>query len=71
MCTISNPKPAHIVADTKPRIDPTSVATRDWNNDLQSLVLDIDEQLKKTADPKQKAVIVRKLKRALASSDEG
>lgn len=62
---------ALIVADTKPRIDPTSVATRDWNNDLQSLVLDIDEQLKKTADPKQKAVIVRKLKRALASSDEG
>jgi metallo-beta-lactamase family protein len=76
-------KCALLEADTKPRIDPTSVAKLDWNNDLQSLVLDIGEQLKSVADPKQKAVLIRKLRRAMQddapvarqggrqSSDEG
>jgi metallo-beta-lactamase family protein len=59
---------ALLSAETKPRIDPDSVAKLDWNNDLQSLVLDIGEELKKAAGPKQKAVIVRKLRRALADA---
>ncbi len=58
-------KCAVIESDTKPRIDPTSVAKLDWNNDLQSLVLDIGDQLKKVADPKQKALLIRKLRRAM------
>ncbi len=58
-------KCAVIVEDTKPRIDPTSVAKLDWNNDLQSLVLDIEDQLKTVADAKGKAVLVRKLRDAL------
>jgi metallo-beta-lactamase family protein len=56
---------ALLEADTRPRIDPTSVATLDWNNDLQSLVLDIGDELKKIADPKAKAALVRKLRRAM------
>ncbi len=56
---------ALLTAETKPRIDPAAVAKLDWNNDLQSLILDIEEQLKKTADAKGKAALVRKLRRAL------
>ncbi len=58
-------KCAVIVEDTKPRIDPASVAKLDWNNDLQSLVLDIEDQLKTVADAKGKAALVRKLRDTL------
>jgi metallo-beta-lactamase family protein len=70
-------KCAVVENDTKPRIDPTSVAKLDWNNDLQSLILDIQDELKKAAGPKQKAILVRKLRHALqgengkSSFDEG
>ncbi len=59
-------KCALLATDTKPRIDPSSVASRDWNNDLHALVLDIDDHLKTIADPKQKAAAVRRLRKALA-----
>jgi metallo-beta-lactamase family protein len=56
---------ALLAEETKPRIDPNAVGKLDWNNDLQSLVLDIDDELKKIADVKNKAVLIRKLRRAL------
>lgn len=56
------------VSETKPRIDPASVAKLDWNNDLQSLVLDIGGTLDKLADPKAKAVVIRRLQKALAEN---
>jgi metallo-beta-lactamase family protein len=56
---------ALLEAESKPRIDPTSVAKLDWHNDLQSLVLDIDEQMRGTADAKQRAVLIRRLRSAL------
>ncbi len=37
-------KCAVIIEDTKPRIDPGEVAKLDWNNDLQTLVLDIEDE---------------------------
>jgi metallo-beta-lactamase family protein len=55
--------------ETKPRIDPTSVAKLDWNNDLQSLILDIGEELKQATDAKSKSVIIRRLRRALAGEE--
>lgn len=58
---------ALIAEETKPRIDPSSVAKLDWNNDLQSLILDIQEELKGAADAKSKAVLIRKLRRALTA----
>jgi metallo-beta-lactamase family protein len=61
---------ALLEAETKPRIDPTSVAKLDWHNDLQSLVLDIDEQMRGTADAKQRAVLIRRLRKALLNGDE-
>lgn len=56
---------ALLAEETKPRIDPASVAKLDWNNDLQSLILDIGEEMKGAADGKSKAALVRKLRRAL------
>ena len=63
-------KCAVIPSETKPRIDPTSVAKLDWNNDLQSLVMDIDDRMKATADSKGRAALVRKLRRALEDHDQ-
>jgi metallo-beta-lactamase family protein len=62
---------ALIESETKPRIDPTSVAKLDWHNDLQSLVLDIDQKMRSTADHKQRGVLVRRLRRALEGAEPG
>ena len=58
-------KCAIVELDTKPRIDPDMVAHTDWNNDLQNLILDIEEQLKHVADAKGRAALVRKMRNAL------
>ncbi|MDI6836088.1 MAG: MBL fold metallo-hydrolase RNA specificity domain-containing protein, partial [Rhizobiaceae bacterium] len=50
----------------EPRIDPARVGHRDWHNDFQSLVLDLQQELAKAADDKARGVILRKLRRALA-----
>jgi metallo-beta-lactamase family protein len=57
---------ALISAETRPRIDPAHIARPDWNNDLTSLHLDIDQEINKLADAKSRAAFIRRLKRALA-----
>ncbi len=64
---LSGPACALLESETRPRMDPEAVAKPDWNNDLQSLILDIGEQVKGAADGKSKAAIVHTLRRALAS----
>ncbi len=59
-----------IASDTKPRIDLAAVAAPDWHNDTQSLILDMQEALKNAATDKDRGVILRKLKRALAGGDD-
>jgi metallo-beta-lactamase family protein len=54
-------------AETQPRIDPSSVAKLDWNNDLQSLIMDIQDELKNKTDAKGRDVVLRKLRDALQS----
>lgn len=49
-----------------PRIDPARPGHQDWHNDLQSLVLDLQDELAKAGDDKARAVILRRLRRALA-----
>jgi metallo-beta-lactamase family protein len=63
-------KCAILAAETQPRIDPASVAKLDWHNDLQSLVLDIQDEINKTADAKGRAALVRKLRNALQTGGE-
>jgi metallo-beta-lactamase family protein len=53
----------------KPRISHDAVANLDWHNDVQSLILDLQEALGKAATDKERGVILRKLKRALAPED--
>lgn len=50
-----------------PRIDPAHAGRTDWHNDYQSLILDIQAELAKTADAKGRGVVIRKLRRALAA----
>jgi metallo-beta-lactamase family protein len=48
-----------------PRIDPEFAGHRDWNNDYQVLLQDLNEQLKRAADDRSRGVIIRKIRRAL------
>ena len=59
-----------ITGESKPRIELDAVATPDWRNDTQSLIMDLQDTLKNAATDKDRAAILRKLKRALAGPDE-
>ena len=48
-----------------PRIDREKVAQLDWHNEASRLILDINDALAGTADQKARAVIIRRLRRAL------
>jgi len=48
-----------------PRIDPLRVAHLDWHNDLSRLILDINDAAAGAADEKARAVLLRRLRRAL------
>jgi metallo-beta-lactamase family protein len=63
---LGGPMPSLIPAVTK-RLDPQSVGRFDWNNDLTRLVLDINETVSNAADAKSRAVILRRLRRALTA----
>jgi metallo-beta-lactamase family protein len=53
------------------RLAPQSVGRLDWNNDLTKLVLDINDAVAKAADEKSRAVILRRLRRALTANEPG
>ncbi|MGE4253489.1 MAG: MBL fold metallo-hydrolase [Parvibaculaceae bacterium] len=55
-------------AESRPRISPDKMARPDWHNELAELVLDINDEVGKAADEKARAVIIRRLKRALAET---
>ncbi|MCL6708259.1 MBL fold metallo-hydrolase [Pseudomonas sp. R2.Fl] len=48
-----------------PRVEPMLMGSRDWHNDFQSLVLDIQDELARAADDRARGVILRKLRRTL------
>jgi len=48
-----------------PRIDPDMTGHRDWNNDYQVLLQDMQEELRKASDDRSRGVIIRKIRRAL------
>ena len=55
-----------LVETTAPRrLAAAQVASVDWNNDLASLVLDLNEEIRKAADEKTRQKIIRRLRRAL------
>jgi metallo-beta-lactamase family protein len=56
---------AVLVDDHERRLAPAVAGRQDWHNDYAKLLLDINDALEKAADRKAKAVILRRLKRAL------
>lgn len=59
---LSAPTPA-------PRIDPHSTGHRDWNNEYQALLQDINAEVRKSADDRSKSILIRKLRRALQTDN--
>jgi metallo-beta-lactamase family protein len=53
------------VEHPEPRLPRSSMGHRDWHNDYAELLLEINDALEKAADKKAKAVIVRRVRRAL------
>ena len=47
------------------RIAPERIGRQDWHNDAAKLMLDIDDALGRAADEKTRAVVIRRLRRAL------
>ncbi|WP_150117574.1 MBL fold metallo-hydrolase [Microvirga vignae] len=58
------------VDDHERRLEPAVVGRQDWSNDYSKLLIDINEALDKAADKRAKAVIVRRLRRALKEAEE-
>jgi metallo-beta-lactamase family protein len=52
------------------RIAPERIASRDWHNELSELILDIRDELDKSADEKARNVVVRRLRRALEGGSD-
>jgi metallo-beta-lactamase family protein len=49
----------------KPRLAAEGMGHRDWHNDLSRLILDIDDAIRREADEKNRAVLIRRLRKAL------
>ncbi len=54
-----------VAAAVPARIDSGKVARLDWHNEVSRLILDINDALAATADEKARAVLIRRLRRAL------
>jgi metallo-beta-lactamase family protein len=54
----------------EPRLAPEKVARLDWHNDASRLVLDINDALRASADDRTRAVLIRRLQRALEPEDD-
>lgn len=51
------------------RLPPGKVARLDWHNDVSRLILDIDAALRAEPDEPSRAVLIRRLRRAIAPDD--
>lgn len=52
-----------------PRLAPEQVARLDWHNDVSRLILDINEALRAETDERGRAVLIRRLRRALEEGE--
>ncbi len=55
--------------ETPPRLPPEKVARLDWHNDVSRLILDINDALAAEPDERARAVLIRRLRRALGSDE--
>lgn len=59
-----------VVPGKAKRIDPERAGNLDWHNDLSRLLLEISDAVDMAADERAKAVVIRKLRRALTGNHE-
>jgi metallo-beta-lactamase family protein len=64
-------RPIGIPAAATPRIDPSRSGRRDWHNDYQSLLLDLQDALSTADDDRARGVVLRRIRRALAEDRAG
>ncbi len=64
-----NPDGAELTDGKKRRIAPEATARLDWNNALTELLLDINEAVEQASDEKARNVIIRRIRRTLASGE--
>ncbi len=62
---LSTPAPTPLDVSHRRRLAPEAVVALDWHNDMSKLILDINDQIEAAADDRARAVIIRKLRRAL------
>jgi metallo-beta-lactamase family protein len=61
---------APLAAAAPPRLPPEKVARMDWHNDVSRLMLDINDALRASPDEKTRAVVIRRLRRALEQAED-
>ena len=61
--------PVRLAETAPPRLAPEQVARLDWHNDVSSLILDINAALRAVPDERARAMLIRRLRRAL--EDDG
>lgn len=62
---LSTAAPTLLDVDRRRRLAPEAVTRLDWHNDMSELVLDINDRIAAAADDRARAVIIRRLRRAL------
>jgi metallo-beta-lactamase family protein len=60
---------AQPVLDAPARLAPEKLGHIDWHNDLSKLILDINESVRAAADERNRARLIRKLRRALEGEE--
>ena len=60
---------AQLVAGGPARLPPEKLGRIDWHNDLSKLILDINESVRGAADERNRARLIRKLRRALENGE--
>ena len=60
---------AALIDDHERRLAPAAVGRKDWHNDYSELLMEINDALEKAADKRTKAVIIRRLSRALKGEE--
>lgn len=62
---LSTAAPTPLDVAQRRRLSPEQVVRLDWHNDMSKLIIEINDEIEKSADDRARAVIVRKLRRAL------
>ena len=62
---LSTAAPTPIDVTHRRQLAPEAVVSLDWHNDMSKLILDINDEMERTADDRARGVVIRRLRRAL------